>query len=138
MSMPDPDQRMADLDRMILDYPARVAELTEQVAAVADRKVSGQDSGDLVTVTCTAQGRIESVTVSGRALRDLDNHSIAERIVEAANDALTRAEQLLTAAVGGPPKPGDTDQQMAAFESRMDDMLYELDRATRRLDQLGE
>jgi DNA-binding protein YbaB len=138
MSIPDPAQRMADLDAMISDYPRRVADLTRQVADAAGRTVSGQDTGGLVTVTCTGQGQVRSVQVSVRARRDLDNRQLAARVTEAANAALARAEDMLTSATGGQPDDGDTDRHLAAFENRMDDMLYELGRMGRMLDRLGE
>jgi DNA-binding protein YbaB len=137
VTMPEPQERMAELERMIGDYPYRVADLSSRLAGVAERTVTGQDAGGLVTVTVTGGGRVLSVRVSVRALRDLDDRRLADCVRDAANDALARAEAMLAEAAGE-PDIDDVDRRLAAFESRMDDMLYEMDRMDRMLDRIGE
>jgi DNA-binding protein YbaB len=137
MTAPDPQERMAELEHAIGDYPRLVAELTDRVAAVADRTVTGEDTGGLVTVTATAAGRVRSVRVSLRALRDLDDRRLADRVREAANAALERAEEMLATATGTPGED-DVDRRLAAFENRMDDLLYDLGRMDRMLDRFAD
>jgi DNA-binding protein YbaB len=101
--------------------------------------VSGEDLGGLVKVTATGKGDILAVRVAERALDDLDARSLAERITEAVNAALAKAE----AAVGDAARTGreanDTAYAMARFTDRMDDLLDRLTRLDRDLeDRLGE
>jgi DNA-binding protein YbaB len=135
MTMPVPEQAMAELERAISDYPQHVADLSDRVTEAAGQTVTGEDPGGLVTVTATGSGQIRSVRLTLRALRDLDDRRLADCVVDAANEALARAEALLDEATGGQPGPDDIDARLAAFENRMDDTLYELDRIDRMLDR---
>ena len=134
--MSSAEQSMAELQQAIADYPRRVAELSGRVAAAAADTVTGTDLGSLVTVTATGAGQITSVRVSATALRDLDTHSLAQRVTEAANAALANAEAALTAATGFADDSG-VEQRLAAFEQRLDQTLDDLDRVERNLDRLS-
>jgi DNA-binding protein YbaB len=134
--MTDPDQVMAALDRALAEYPRRVAELTERLAAVAAATISGADEGGLVTVTASGAGEIRSVRVSLRALRDLDPGTLANRVADATNQALTRAEESLAEVTGAAATPDpEVADRLAAFERRMDGLLERLDRVDRDVDR---
>jgi DNA-binding protein YbaB len=121
------------------DFAEQVAEVRSRVAAAAAAEVSGEDLGGLVRVTATGKGDIVSVRVTERALDDLDARSLAERITEAANAALAKAEATLTEAARTNPEADDTAYAMARFTDRMDDLLDRLTRLDRDLeDRLGE
>jgi DNA-binding protein YbaB len=130
----DPDQALTALDRALAEYPRRVAELTDRLSAAAAATVSGTDEGGLVTVTASGAGEIQSVRVSLRALRDLDAGTLANRLADAANEALTRAEEGLAEATGAAATPDpEVADRLAAFERRMDGLLERLDRVDRDL-----
>jgi DNA-binding protein YbaB len=134
MTMPVPEQAMAELERAISDYPRHVAELSDRVTEAAEQTVTGEDPGGLVTVTVTGSGLVRAVRITQRALRDLDDRRLVGCIVDAANEALARAEALLDMASSGQPDTDDLDARLVAFGSRMDDTLYELGRIDRMLD----
>lgn len=137
--MTSPDEALGRLERVLADYPHRVAEVRSRVAAAAATEVSGEDLGGLVRVTASGTGEITSVRVTERALRDLDATSLAERITEAVNAALARAEAALTDAARTTPEADDTAYAMARFSDRMDDLLDRLTRIDRDLeDRLDE
>lgn len=139
--MTDPDQAMAALDRALADYPRRVAELTERIAAAAAATVTGEDEGGLVTVTAAGGGEIRSVRVSLRALRDMDAGTLARRVADAANSALARADESIAEVTGSAAptessKSAEVADRLAAFERRMDGLLDRLDRTDHDLDRL--
>jgi DNA-binding protein YbaB len=135
----NPDEALGRVQRVVADYPQQVAEARSRVAAAAAAEVAGEDLGGLVRVTATGKGDIIAVRVTGRALRDLDARALAERITEAANAALARAEAMLTDAARTSREADDTAYAMARFTDRMDDLLDRLTRLDRDLeDRLGE
>lgn len=137
--MSSPDEALGRLERVLADYPHRVAELRSRVAAAVAAEVSGEDLEGLVRVGATGNGEITSVRVTERALRELDAVSLAERIVEAVNAALAAGEAALADAAQTPREPEDTGYAMARFAERMDDLLDRLVRIDRDLeDRLGE
>lgn len=137
--MTSPDESLGRLERVLADYPQRAADLQARVAAAAASEVAGEDLGGLVRVTATGKGEILSVRVTERALRDMDATSLAARVVEAANEALARAESALTDAAHTGREADDTAYAMARFSDRMDDLLDRLSRLDRDLeDRLGE
>lgn len=137
--MTGPDEAMGSLERVLAEYPDRVAEVQARVAAAAVAEVSGQDVGGLVRVTATGRGELTSVKVSERVLRDLDASSLAERIMEAVNAALAAAEAALADAGHMSRQAGDTADAMTSFETSMDHLLDRLVRIDRELeDRLGE
>lgn len=137
--MTNPDEALGRVQRVVADYPQQVAEARSRVAAAAAAEVAGEDLGGLVRVTATGKGDIIAVRVTGRALRDLDARALAERITEAANAALARAEAMLTDAARTSREADDTAYAMARFTDRMDDLLDRLTRLDRDLeDRLGE
>jgi DNA-binding protein YbaB len=129
-----PDETLGRLERILDDYPRRVAELQSRIAAAAATEASGEDLGGLVRVTVTGQGVITSVRVTERALRDMDATSLAERITEAANAALAKAEAALAEAAHTSRESDDTAYAMARFSDRMDDLLDRLSRVDRDLE----
>jgi DNA-binding protein YbaB len=134
-----PDEALGRLERVLADYPDRLAEVRAQVGAAAAAEVSGADVGGLVRVTATGTGDITSVRVTERAVRDLDATSLAARITEAANAALAAAEAALTDAARTPQQADDTTYAVARFQDQMDDLLDRLVRLDRDLeDRLGE
>ncbi len=137
--MTGPEQALGGLERVLADYPRRVAEVQDRVAAAAAAEVSGQDEGGLVRVTANGKGEITSVRVAERALRDLDVSSLAARITRAVNAALAAAEAALTDAAHPPAQADDTAYAMTRFDNSMDDLLDRLTRIDRDLeDRLGE
>lgn len=137
MSDMDAQQRLTRLELAISDFPAHVAQAQQRLSAVLGDEVTGRDPGSQVSVTATAAGAVTSVRVDDDSLRHLDDHRLAEAVRLAANQALAKAEQVLQNAVGG-PGDDEVDSRLAAFESRMDDLLGELERAERALDRLEE
>jgi DNA-binding protein YbaB len=129
-----PDEALGRLERVLNDFPHRLAEARDRVAAAAASEVAGEDLGGLVRVTATGKGEIRSVRVTERALRDLDPAELAGRITEAVNAALARAEATLTDAAHEGREADDTAYTMARFEERMDDMLDRLSRLDRDLE----
>ena len=137
--MSGPDEALGRLERVLADYPYRVAEVRSRVAAAAAAEVSGEDARGLVRVGATGNGEITSVRVTERALRELDAASLAALIVEAVNAALAAAEAALADAAQTPREPESTGYAMARFSERMDDLLDRLVRVDRDLeDRLGE
>jgi DNA-binding protein YbaB len=134
-----PDEALGRLERVHNDFPQRLAEARTRVAEAAASEVAGEDAGGLVRVTATGKGEITSVRVTERALRDLDQASLAGRITEAVNAALARGEATLADAAHERREADDTAYAMARFEERMDDMLDRLSRLDRDLeDRLNE
>jgi DNA-binding protein YbaB len=129
-----PDEALGRLERVLNDFPQRLAEARDRVAAAAAAEVAGEDVGGLVRVTATGKGDITSVRVTERALRDLDSAALADRIAEAVNAALARAEATLADAAYERREADDTAYAMARFEERMDDMLDRLSRLDRDLE----
>lgn len=137
--MTSPDEALGRLERVLNDFPQRLAEARTRVAEAAASEVAGEDPGGLVRVTATGKGEITSVRVTERALRDLDQASLAGRITEAVNAALARGEAALADAAHERREADDTAYAMARFEERMDDMLDRLSRLDRDLeDRLNE
>ena len=137
--MTDPDESLGRAQRVLADYPEQVAEARSRVAAAAAAEVSGEDLGGLVRVTATGKGDIVSIRVAERALDDLDARSLADRITEAANAALAKAEATLADAARTNREADDTAYAMARFTDHMDDLLDRLSRLDRDLeDRLGE
>lgn len=132
--MTSPDEALGRLERVLNDFPQRLAEARDRVAAAAAAEVAGEDVGGLVRVTATGKGDITSVRVTERALRDLDSAALADRIAEAVNAALARAEATLADAAYERREADDTAYAMARFEERMDDMLDRLSRLDRDLE----
>jgi DNA-binding protein YbaB len=129
-----PDEALGRLERVLGDFPQRLADARSRVAEAAASEVAGADAGGLVRVTATGQGRITAVRVSDRARRDLDPAALAERITEAVNDALARGEGALADAAYERRETDDTAYAMARFEERMDGMLDRLSRLDRDLE----
>jgi DNA-binding protein YbaB len=129
-----PDEALGRLERVLNDFPQRLAEARDRVAAAAAAEVAGEDVGGLVRVTATGKGDITAVRVTERALRDLDSAALADRIAEAVNAALARAEATLADAAYERRHADDTAYAMARFEERMDDMLDRLSRLDRDLE----
>jgi DNA-binding protein YbaB len=128
---------MDDLRRTVDDYPRRLAEATERAGAAAAATVTGEDESGLVTVTASGQGRILSVRVNGRALREDDSHRLAVRVTTAVNEALSRAEAALSGATGPVlDNEPETTAHLHAFEQRMDAAMDRIDRLSRDLDRL--
>lgn len=132
--MTGPDEALGRLERVLNDFPQRLADARGRVAEAAASEVAGEDLGGLVRVTATGQGEITSVRVTERALRDLDPASLTDRIAEAVNAALARGEALLADAAHERREADDTAYAMARFEERMDDMLDRLSRLDRELE----
>jgi hypothetical protein len=74
--------------------------------------------------------------VSLRALRDMDAGTLAGRVADAANQALTRADESLAEVTGAVTPEPEVGDRLAAFERRMDGLLDRLDRTDRDLDRL--
>ena len=137
--MTDPDESLGRAQRLAADFPAQVAEVRARVEAAAAAEVSGEDLGGLVKVTANGKGDILAVRVAERALDDLDARSLAERITEAVNVALAKAETAVSDAARTGRPADDTAYSMARFSDRMDDLLDRLTRLDRDLeDRLGE
>ena len=137
--MTDPDESLGRAQGLAAGFPEQVAEIRARVAAAAAAEVSGEDLGGLVRVTATGKGDILAVRVTERALDDLDARQLADRITEAANAALARAEAAVTDAARTSREADDTAYTMARFTDRMDDLLDRLTRLDRDLeDRLGE
>ena len=137
--MTDPDESLGRAQRVAADFPQQVAEIRARVEAAAAAEVSGEDRGGLVKVTANGKGDIIAVRVAERALDDLDARSLADRITEAANAALAKAEAKLTDAARTSREADDTGYAMARFTDHMDDLLDRLTRLDRDLeDRLGE
>lgn len=134
MTIPTPDERMAQLRRAIDDYPAAAAQAAQRVAVVAAQTVTGQDGQAQVTVTVTGDGRIEGVRVDPQALREWDNHTLAEHLTAAVNDGLDRVDEL-TAAGDDPAADLAGEEAMRRYEQQMDEVLYNLNCIDRRLDR---
>jgi DNA-binding protein YbaB len=130
---------MDRLYRAIEDYPRRVAELSAEVAQAARRTVTGEAGDGQVTVTLTAAGEIQSVQVSRRALRDVDNHTLAEQMVTAINAGLDAADAALGVHdADDAAANAEQDEVFNHFERRMDDLLYRLETVDRALDRLDD
>jgi DNA-binding protein YbaB len=138
MTMPSRDERMEQLQRAITEYPSRITEISQRIAAVASRTVTGERGNGQVVVTVTGHGQVQTVRVTHRALRELDNHTLADRMKAAINEGLDRADALLAEATGGHEVSAAADEAVARYERRMDELLDELDVIDRRLDRLDD
>lgn len=138
MTAPPPDDRIEQLERAIEEYPDRVARLRRDVAEAAAQTVTGEAGDGQVVVTLTGQGSIQGVRVTYRALRELDHRSLADRVIDAINDGLDRADAVLAAGTGDGTGDAAAEAALTSFERRMDDLFYELDHLDRRLDRLDD
>jgi DNA-binding protein YbaB len=133
-----PEDRFAQLERAIDEYPDRVERLRRNMAEAAAQTVTGVAGDGQVVVALTGQGSIQGVRVTHRALRELDRRSLANRVIEAVNDGLDRADALLAAEAGDSAGDAEAEAALASFERRMDDLFYELDYLDRKLDRLDD
>lgn len=116
----------------LADFDALVATARANVDRVAAERVTGVSAGDAVSAVATGAGSIVEIRVHPLAVRQLDNLTLGERVQEAVNAALDRAEALRPHP--GPAPTADLDAQLEMFEHRMDGLLERLDRLTRDLD----
>jgi DNA-binding protein YbaB len=137
VTTPSPDERLEQLHRAIDGYPRRVAELSQRAAEVGAQTVIGEAGDGQVVVTLTGRGEVQGVRLTYRALRELDNRTLADRVMAAVNDGLDRAEALIGEADSA-DRGEEADEAVAQFERRMDDLLYELDYTDRKLDRLDD
>jgi DNA-binding protein YbaB len=133
--MPDPDEGMDRLYWAIEEYPHRAGELRAQVAQAMGSRVTGTAGDGKVVVTLSVGGEVQSVRVGERALRDVDNHTLADLVRTAVNDALDAADAAV-ALPGEDDLDARQEQTMAEFERRMDGLLDRLDAVDRGLDRL--
>jgi DNA-binding protein YbaB len=136
--MPSPQERLEQLQQAVADYPRRLAELSQRAAEAAARTVTGEAGGGRVTVTAIGRGEIRAVRLTHRALRELDNRTLADEVSAAINDALDRADAVMADATHGPAVDSDVDDALGRYERRMDNLLYQLDYLERSLDRLAD
>jgi DNA-binding protein YbaB len=132
------DERMDELQHAIAEYPSRITEISERIAAAASQTVTAVGGNGQVVVAVTGDGQVRSVRVTHRALRELDDHTLAEQVKAAVNEGLDRADALVADARGGHEASAAAEEAVARYERRMDEMLYELDVIDRRLDRLDD
>jgi DNA-binding protein YbaB len=137
VTTPSRDERMDELQRAIAEYPSRITEISQRIAAAASQTVTATSGNGQVVVAVIGDGQVRSVRVTHRALRELDNHTLAEQVKAAVNDGLDRADALVADARGG-HETSAAEEAVARYERRMDEMLYELDVIDRRLDRLDD
>lgn len=131
-----PEDASTELDQVIESFPRRVAEATERVSEACRRTVIGRCADDgRISVVASGSGGVVEVRVSADALRELDRVTLAGYLVQATNDALEQAEEMVTAAAES-VDVGDMDAVMARFERRMDALLGDLERISSSLDAL--
>jgi DNA-binding protein YbaB len=135
---PSPEERLEQLQQAIANYPQRVAELSQRAMGAAGRTVTGEAGGGEVKVTATGQGQIQEVRLTHRALRELDNHTLADRVRDAINDALERADAMMANATQGSSADSDVEDALGQYERRMDNLLYQLEYLERSLDRLAD
>jgi DNA-binding protein YbaB len=134
-SGPDPQESMDRLLQAIEDYPRRVAELSAQVAEAATRTVTGEAGDGQVVATLTAGGEIQSVRVTERALRNVDNRTLADLVTTAVNAGLDAADAALAVRVDDGGADAAQEQALAQYERQMDDLLGRLEAIDRGLDR---
>jgi DNA-binding protein YbaB len=137
VTTPSRDERMDELQRAIAEYPSRITEISQRIAAAASQTVTATSGNGQVVVAVIGDGQVRSVRVTHRALRELDNHTLAEQVKAAVNDGLDRADALVADARGG-HETSAAEEAVARYERRMDEMLYELDVIDRRLDRFDD
>ncbi len=133
MSSPDPDERLAQLRRAFVDHDDQVAALRRRAAELAGETVTGEAAQGQVVVTVTGRGVIQGVRINQRALREIDNHTLAQHVMAAVNDALDRADRLV--AELRPAPATEVDAAVDRYERRMDALLDRLDAIDRDLDR---
>ncbi len=114
----------------------------ERLAAQLAGQVVGTRSPDgKVTVTASGAGEILAVQFSAAAVGGFDNARLAEQVTAAANGVLDAARHLQEQPIAGQrddeaAMAAALDARLAAFNSRMDELLDELDQADRRISDL--
>ena len=114
----------------------------ERLAAQLAGQVVGTRSPDgKVTVTASGTGEILAVQFSAAAVGGFDNARLAEQVTAAANGVLDAARHLQEQLIAGQrddeaAMAAALDARLAAFNSRIDELLDELDQADRRISDL--
>jgi len=76
------------------------AELNRIQEEAAAKRVDGSAGGGMVTVTADGRGEIVAVKIDPELIQGGDLEMLQDLVVAAANDALRRARELLTAEMG--------------------------------------
>ncbi len=136
MTWPATDGPSSELDKAIQSYPDRIAAVTARVADMATRTVIGKCAEDgRISVTVTGAGEVVDVWVTPEVLREVDRVTLGSYLVEATNNALDRADELIARAAE-PTDVGDIDAVMERFSRRMDALLVDLERISSNLDAI--
>jgi DNA-binding protein YbaB len=137
MTTPFHAERLEVLADAVEDYPAQVADLRGRLSEAAAQTVTGSAAQGQVTASVTGEGIVEAVRVSPRALRQMDNRTVARYVLVAVNDALDEADRLVEDVLGDrADADADVDEQVAQYEQRMDRLLGQLDDISRAIDRL--
>lgn len=76
------------------------AELERIQEAAAEQRVEGSAGGGMVTVTADGRGEIVAVRIDPEVAQSGDLEMLQDLILAAANEALRRSRELLTAEMG--------------------------------------
>ena len=76
------------------------AELERIQEAAAEKRVEGSAGGGMVTVTADGRGEIVAIKIDPEVVQSDDLEMLQDLILAAANDALRRAREQLTAEMG--------------------------------------
>jgi DNA-binding protein YbaB len=139
MSARSPEDRLDQLGRAVDNYPARVADLRDIFAEVAAQIVTGTAAGGQVAVTATGDGVVDSVRISPRALRQLDNRALAKHVMNAVNEALEEGAALFEEAIRRDPEDEVLDAaEEAEFAAHMRELHERLDAISRSIDKFTD
>jgi DNA-binding protein YbaB len=107
-----------------------IATAQETAVRIATQEVTGTSADGLVTARGTGAGAVTALELHPLAARRLDSVALGERVAEAVNSALDRAEDLRPEMV----QMSDLEGKLEVFHSRMDGLLHRLDRLVKDFD----
>ena len=90
-----------DLGALLEQAKAMQAQLSQAQEAAAEQVVEGQAGGGMVKVRASGSLTVESVTIDPKAIDPDDVTLLEDLVVAATNDALAKARDLTTSALGG-------------------------------------
>ena len=90
-----------DLGALLERAQAVQQQLVQAQAEAAEQVVEGQSGGGVVKVQATGAGKLVSVSIDPEVVDKDDVGMLEDLVLAAANDALTRAQELNQSLLGG-------------------------------------
>lgn len=132
--MSEIEERLAEVRGRLRDIPDERA-ATEEFERLAEETVTGTSHDGAVTVFANGHGTIDRIEFAPTALRGHDNHSLAEKVAEAVNQAFDAAQRLQQSRepVDRAGFERDLDDIVDGFGERMEGLVARLDDVLRDL-----